>query len=220
MKLDELNKNIELYFGNWLLNYGFNGEAALHGYSFTKKTSWGNQMFGFSYVNYGEKHLVMVSQGYISFDSVENILKEKLRLFNETFNKSDITFCNFINPTTDTRDITIHNEDDFLKLSPLWKKDIEEKVLPFFDQWSELKKINDEIIDKLPAPEIPNYIPGETSFKRMIIMKLCNNPNYNNYIIKRENTLFDAKKEDSKYKPYYDLFIELKSELENIQPMY
>lgn len=220
MKPDELNKHIDQIFGDWLLNYGFKGEAVLYGYSYIKKMSWGTQMFGFSYVNYGDKHLVMVSQGYISFDIVESILREKLRLFNESFNKSNITFCNFTNPTVDTRNIYINNESDFIGLVPVWKKDIEDKVLPFFDQWSDLKKINDEIIEKIPEPELPNYITGETGLKRMIIMKLCNNPNYQQYISEWEFGLVLAKDKNQKYQAFYDLFIELKTELESIQPIY
>lgn len=207
-------------FDHELNRLGFEAEEGFNGYSYVRDLKNGCQKFGFDITSFDSWHRMDLSSGSIQFYFVDRLLNKLFERYQGNFHKTLGVLVNKFMITTDTRDTAIHTENDFIGLVPVWKKDIEEKVLPFFDQWSDLKKINDDIIDKLPTPEIPNYIPGETSFKRMIIMKLCNNPNYNNYIFKRENTLFEAKKEDTKYKPYYDLFMELKSELENIQPIY
>ncbi|MDF1546481.1 MAG: hypothetical protein P1P88_01580 [Bacteroidales bacterium] len=220
MNLDELNKKIVNNF-NWLTEIGFLGKEVLSGYSFTKTTPSNKHIFGFSYISYETYHLVMVADGFLSFNSVEFILHKKLKKYPNDFHMSDLTFGDMRFPTTDTRNISIYTSEDFEKLVPIWTQDIKEKVLPFFDQWSNLKKINDEIINKISRQELPNYIPGETSFKKMIIMKLCNNPDYLSYISEREHILFNAMEKDKKkYEPYYNLFMELKAELENTPPLY
>lgn len=53
---------------------------------------------------------------------------------------------------------------------------------PFFERVSSLQVVNDEIINKVPKEEYGNYIPGRfMNAKVLIIMKLCNNPRYNEF---------------------------------------
>jgi hypothetical protein len=53
---------------------------------------------------------------------------------------------------------------------------------PFFEKASNLQVVNDEIIDKIPHMELHKYIPGQyMNMKKLIIMKLCDNPNYDEF---------------------------------------
>ena len=57
-----------------------------------------------------------------------------------------------------------------------------QSVLPFFDMVSSLQVVNDEIINKIPQMELSDYIPGEMHLKKLIIMKLCKNSGYYEYV--------------------------------------
>jgi hypothetical protein len=51
-------------------------------------------------------------------------------------------------------------------------------ILPFFEKFPTTQSVNDKILNSFPKEEYANYIPGQTNFKALIIMKLCNNPKY------------------------------------------
>lgn len=58
---------------------------------------------------------------------------------------------------------------------------VDSYILPFFQKFSNLQDVNDKILNLLPKEEYANYIPGQTNFKVLIIMKLCNNSKYNDF---------------------------------------
>jgi hypothetical protein len=53
---------------------------------------------------------------------------------------------------------------------------------PFIDMYPDLQTVNDEIINKIPQMEVGSIIPGAMPFKKQIIMKICNNENYIEYV--------------------------------------
>lgn len=67
---------------------------------------------------------------------------------------------------------------------------------PFFTKYPDMKTINEEILNKVPESEYNNYIYGKKNFKVLIIMKLCNNPNYQNFKSWAEDTYKNALKLD------------------------
>jgi hypothetical protein len=81
--------------------------------------------------------------------------------------------------------------------------------IPFWEKYSNLQYINDEIIDKVPDNQIHHYLSGMTPFKKLIIMRICNNKDYE---IFKEEILergFNAIKEDSfRYTPYQNVLID------------
>ena len=58
----------------------------------------------------------------------------------------------------------------------------DEYLLPFISKYQDLQSVNDEIINKLPQMELGSIIPGLMHFKKQIIMKICNNENYRDYL--------------------------------------
>ncbi|WP_405399959.1 hypothetical protein [Maribacter sp. Asnod2-G09] len=55
---------------------------------------------------------------------------------------------------------------------------VDSYILPFFQKFSNIQDVNDKILNLLPIEEYANYIPGQTNFKVLIIMKLCNSSKY------------------------------------------
>jgi hypothetical protein len=73
-------------------------------------------------------------------------------------------------------------QENFDKVTDLIVGIIKEKHIPFFEQLTDLQFVNDEIIDKVPQMELGNYIPGKyMNPKKLIIMKLCDNPKYEEF---------------------------------------
>jgi hypothetical protein len=69
----------------------------------------------------------------------------------------------------------IVDEKIFKESLALFKEQLATTVLPFFDKIQTLQQVNDEILEKYDWLEWSNYISGQTMFKALIIMKLCNN---------------------------------------------
>ncbi|MCR4030173.1 MULTISPECIES: hypothetical protein [Flavobacterium] len=107
------------------------------------------------------------------------------------------------------------NKEMLDKLCEHYKEVIERYFIPFWEKYSNIQYINDEIINKVPEEDLNNYISDMGNFKKLIIMKLCSNPEYNNYKDYLKTVVENALKEDkNKYKPFADLFEELTEILE------
>jgi len=85
---------------------------------------------------------------------------------------------------------------------------------PFWEKYSVLQTVNDEIIDKVDQMKLSDYISFQMPLKKMIIMKMCNNPKYGEYVDWLEGMRKDAflKDPESKKAPL-DAFLELKDQL-------
>jgi len=95
-------------------------------------------------------------------------------------------------------------EDRFVQTCRIRKEIIERFALPFFDRNTTLKFINDEIIDKTPLEKMNEIIPGETVFKIIIIMRLCGNNRYDEFVTKYKNRIVNAIQSGAtKYESYY-----------------
>lgn len=80
----------------------------------------------------------------------------------------------------------------------------------FIDKYPDLKTVNNEIIEKKSSDEWCNFIPGETIFKCLIIMKICENKQYyeflNDYKSNIENAISNG---NSRYIAYYNQLIKV-----------
>lgn len=94
---------------------------------------------------------------------------------------------------------------------------IDTYILPFFEKFPNLQSVNDKILNSFPKEEYANYIPGQTNFKALIIMKLCNNPKYVDF---KEWTLTAYKKgveiNSARYGKDYEVLKLLVDYLDNI----
>ncbi|AWL78828.1 hypothetical protein [Capnocytophaga canimorsus] len=123
---------------------------------------------------------------YIEVDSVEKILEqitEKKTYFNYTLSgtvgvekggylSSD---CFFIK--------TENNLKRYIQLLDAYYKN---HILPFFEAIPTLQSFNDKVLSVVPFDEYHNYLSEEVGLKVMIIMLLCKNPLYKDYVLYRE----------------------------------
>lgn len=110
----------------------------------------------------------------------------------------------------------IYYEDRLMQGSAVQKKCIERFALPFFKQFTTLQQVNDEIINTIPWQDLTRRIPGQTPFKRMIIMKLCNNPAYGEFADMFGGRVRGAVENGMKqYQSYNGALIALRNYLEN-----
>ena len=87
---------------------------------------------------------------------------------------------------------------------------VDSYILPFFERFPNAKSVNDEIFDKLDFDEFPNYISGNCTLKALIIMKMYNNPRYEEYKNKKdEEYKFYINQNSSMWQSSYDNFLAL-----------
>jgi hypothetical protein len=107
------------------------------------------------------------------------------------------------------------NKEMLEKFCGHYVKIIREYFIPFWEKYSDIQYINDEIINKVNEEDLNNYLPGMGNFKKLIIMKICYNANYNEYkkyLINLVNNAVSLDKQ--KYGSYANLFNELIEKLE------
>jgi|GEM_PF-2369328 len=125
--------------------------------------------------------------GRISFTNVVDILTKFIELKPNVYEAIVVNYDLYENKENWTK---IFKELGALPLqTPLNIQKFENKIinhvdsyiLPFFQKFSNLQDVNDKILNLLPKEEYANYIPGQTNFKVLIIMKLCNSSKYINF---------------------------------------
>lgn len=55
---------------------------------------------------------------------------------------------------------------------------IDRFMLPFFEQFGTLQAVNDQLVNPIRWEDLADRIAGQTPLKRLIIMKICENPGY------------------------------------------
>jgi|GEM_PF-2600456 len=102
------------------------------------------------------------------------------------------------------------NKEMLEKLCVHYVEIIKEYFIPFWEKYSNIQHINDEIINKVEEEDLNNYLPGMGNFKKLIIMKICCNANYGEYKKYLMNLVENAVSQDKeKYGSYANLFNEL-----------
>lgn len=59
-------------------------------------------------------------------------------------------------------------------------------ISPFFEAIPTLQSFNDKVLSVVPFDDYHNFLSGEVGLKAMIVMRLCNNPLYGDYVSYRE----------------------------------
>jgi hypothetical protein len=205
----------DIFFYSWKLKREISKKIDIVSYGFSKD-KWGDDMFLHpinSYIVFEEvnKILLDVKNDNSSFYLHEPLIVE-LPNFDKknTENYYDISRLLFIkNRTLD--------EQLFDKALNIFKEQLETSVLPFFDRIQTLQQINDEILEKYEWIDWNNYISGQTYFKALIILKLCNNDNkYNEFKEFYKERIDKAIKEGHvEHRDYYTFLIQLLDYLES-----
>ncbi|MFB9110665.1 hypothetical protein [Flavobacterium gyeonganense] len=87
---------------------------------------------------------------------------------------------------------------------------------PFIDKYPDLQTVNNEIIEKKSSDEWCNFIPGETIFKSLIVMKICRNKRYTEFLDEYKSNIVNAMSNgNSRYLTYYNQLLQLATYLES-----
>lgn len=156
----------------------------------------------------------------ISVESIMNDLLIQLD-FKSDYRPQTLSSGPFISQTIkngykkhlDVQEVDLTTEDQIQNTAlKIWDV-IQDLYMPFFEKYTNLQTINDEIINRVTHLETAEYINLYMPFKKMIIMKLCKNPDYGDY----SNWLHSRLKErrdKGEGLEYYQLFIDLCGKLD------
>jgi hypothetical protein len=118
---------------------------------------------------------------------------------------------------------TIKTEQDVLDLLNDLKQYTQNVAEPFFEKWSDLTVL-DKFLDTVPQMEVHKYLGGYGVFSKILIYKLCNNPNYEEYFNLMYSFSINRYKEnpngDIAIKQKHDFMIDFKEVLDKIEPKY
>ena len=97
-----------------------------------------------------------------------------------------------------------------------------EEALPFFQKWKDLNVLYEYIKDKTEE-ELWDILGQFAPMKKAVILKLCNDSNYQEFMdsyFQKQKEYFDEDPEDIDNIRYYNASKELKQVLDNTKPIY
>ena len=97
-----------------------------------------------------------------------------------------------------------------------------EEALPFFEKWKDLNVLYEYIKDKTEE-ELWDILGQFAPMKKAVILKLCNDSNYQEFMdsyFQKQKEYFDEDPEDIDNIRYYSASKELKQVLDNAKPIY
>ena len=205
-KTKELNNNV--------FNYRKEQDASIFRIGFIIKEEYGKNLFwGFSI--------------YINFLSIENILVPILAknnlvgresspkdIYNSFFVDSDFKIPTIKKEIKSDNDIKQIEDDFYLFFNT--------DAIPFFEKWKDLNVLYEYIKDKTEE-ELWDILGQFAPMKKAVILKLCNDSNYQEFMdsyFQKQKEYFDEDPEDIDNIRYYNASKELKQVLDNTKPIY
>ena len=97
-----------------------------------------------------------------------------------------------------------------------------QEALPFFEKWKDLNVLYEYIKDKTEE-ELWDILGQFAPMKKAVILKLCNDSNYQEFMdsyFQKQKEYFDEDPEDIDNIRYYNASKELKQVLDNTKPIY
>ena len=96
-------------------------------------------------------------------------------------------------------------------------------ALPFFERWKDLNVLYEYIKDKTEPEELSEILGQFWQFKKAVILRLCNDSNYQGFMdsyFQKQKEYFDEDPEDIDNIRYYNASKGLKQVLDNTKPIY
>ena len=205
-KTKELNNNVS--------NYRKEQDASIFRIGFIIKEEDGKNLFwGFSI--------------YINFLSIENILVPilaKNNLVGRESSPKDIYNSFFIDSNFKIPTIKkeIKSDNDIKQIEDDFYLFFNTDALPFFEKWKDLNVLYEYIKDKTEE-ELWDILGQFAPMKKAVILKLCNDSNYQEFMdsyFQKQKEYFDEDPEDIDNIRYYNASKELKQVLDNTKPIY
>ena len=226
------NQKMELSFiHNFLTNEGFiltkTKELNNNVFNYRKEQDASIFRIGFIIKEEDGKNLFWGFSIYINFLSIENILVPILAknnlvgresspkdIYNSFFIDSDFKIPTIKKEIKSDKDIKQIEDDFYLFFNT--------DALPFFEKWKDLNILYEYIKDKTEE-ELWDILGQFAPMKKAVILKLCNDSNYQEFMdsyFQKQKEYFDEDPEDIDNIRYYNASKELKQVLDNTKPIY
>ena len=226
------NQKMELSFiHNFLTNEGFiltkTKELNNNVFNYRKEQDASIFRIGFIIKEEDGKNLFWGFSIYINFLSIENILVPILAknnlvgresspkdIYNSFFIDSDFKIPTIKKEIKSDKDIKQIEDDFYLFFNT--------DALPFFEKWKDLNVLYEYIKDKTEE-ELSDILGQFAPMKKAVILKLCNDSNYQEFMdsyFQKQKEYFDEDPEDIDNIRYYNASKELKQVLDNTEPIY
>ena len=219
------------FIHNFLINEGFiltkTKELNNNVSNYRKEQDASIFRIGFIIKEEDEKNLFWGFSIYINFLSIENILVPILAknnlvgresspkdIYNSFFVDSDFKIPTIKKEIKSDNDIKQIEDDFYLFFNT--------DALPFFEKWKDLNVLYEYIKDKTEE-ELWDILGQFAPMKKAVILKLCNDSNYQEFMdsyFQKQKEYFDEDPEDIDNIRYYNASKELKEILDNTKPIY
>ena len=226
------NQKMELSFiHNFLTNEGFiltkTKELNNNVFNYRKEQDASIFRIGFIIKEEDGKNLFWGFSIYINFLSIENILVPilaKNNLVGRESSPKDIYNSFFIdsNYKIPTIKKEIKSDKDIKQIEDDFYLFFNTDALPFFEKWKDLSVLYEYIKDKTEE-ELWDILGQFAPMKKAVILKLCNDSNYQEFMdsyFQKQKEYFDEDPEDIDNIRYYNASKELKQVLDNTKPIY
>lgn len=185
---------------------------------FVRKTNNAEQIFRLYYYKKDDGSVTIKPELIIQVREIQNIYKSIAEINGRPYSTLGNYFSHIRDYNGDaanykrqsTRYWLIENEDDVQHLIKIIPEYLEEDILPYFEQNSSVKRV-DELLNEYPEKmSVHNYIYPSRANIAIIAAKLNKNPRYNELVSIYETRIVDA--EENTKKEFYKLKELLSSE--------
>ena len=218
------------YIDKFLSNRGFNltkeGDKTAQQLYYSKKEN--DLIIGIRFLSeiYENKHFygfVNCNQVPIIENIVANILyKNKITAVKPKDIYNTIMTRDYDEYRLPADGILIDTEQKSAEVCNLFDKFYNEYFIPFYEKWKDLNVLYEYIKDKTEE-ELWDILGQFAPMKKAVILKLCNDSNYQKFMdsyFQKQKEYFDEDPEDIDNIRYYNASKELKQVLDNTKPIY
>ena len=158
---------------------------------------------------------------YIELESIVMNILSKYDLIGKDYNIIDRPSFN-LNEKTLKYNLEKIKEKNIDKIADEFITFYKQDALPFFEKWKDLNVLYEYIKDKTEE-ELWDILGQFAPMKKAVILKLCNDSNYQEFMdsyFQKQKEYFDEDPEDIDNIRYYNASKELKQVLDNTKPIY
>ena len=158
---------------------------------------------------------------YIELESIVMNILSKYDLIGKDYNIIDRPSFN-LNEKTLKYNLEKIKEENIDKIADEFITFYKQDALPFFEKWKDLSVLYEYIKDKTEE-ELWDILGQFAPMKKAVILKLCNDSNYQEFMdsyFQKQKEYFDEDPEDIDNIRYYNASKELKQVLDNTEPIY
>ena len=158
---------------------------------------------------------------YIELESIVMNILSKYDLIGKDYNIIDRPSFN-LNEKTLKYNLEKIKKENIDKIADEFITFYKQDALPFFEKWKDLNVLYEYIKDKTEE-ELWDILGQFAPMKKAVILKLCNDSNYQEFMdsyFQKQKEYFDEDPEDIDNIRYYNASKELKQVLDNTKPIY